>query len=169
MTTFRFEEHDPDDRDTGPDYFLRHPGRERADAERNETYASGDDRRPDPDEAKGKGGCLRRVWWLVLILVGVACGTCYVRYFVPHTSDSAMRCRVTSLERHGIIFKVYEAQLKDAGEGGAVRVSVPSDSLAALLSAAMEHDAEVCVVTEKYFAPVPWRGETSTVVTAVKP
>lgn len=162
MTTFRFDD-DPDNRDTGPDYFLRNPGRDRY---------NGPAQPDEPDdfnseEPRRRGKWRSRLAVILLVIFGVAFGAGYVRYFVPHTSVANLRGDVTSMETRGIMFKVTEMRLREAS-GETIDLSVPDDSLARLISAAMVRNIPVTLSVDKYFAPVPWRGESANIVTAIQ-
>lgn len=161
MTTFRFDD-DPDNRDTGPDFFLRNPERDRytAPAQPDEP----DDFGPEPPR---RGKWRVRLAFILLIIIGIAVGAGYVRYFVPHTSVANITGEVTSVETRGIMFRITEVTFKDS-TGVTMSLSVPDESLAGQLAAAMAARQPVTISIDKYFAPVPWRGESTTIVTAIQ-
>lgn len=119
---------------------------------------------------------LRRfmVWFILICITGLGVAA-YLRYFNPYATDSLVSGYVTRVERRGIIFKTYEAEvISEAALTDTTRLyserltmSVPSEALAKRLQAFQGSGRRVTLTTERFYGMLPWRGESTTVVTAV--
>lgn len=106
---------------------------------------------------------------LILLAVG-ACGWAYIYYMYP-ASNSCYMGRFYNPERRGIIFKTNEAIMVREGVIGidTIPVSFASD---ALWEQAVAHSLAgntVTINTKGYFGTVPWRGNSTVVVTHITP
>lgn len=112
---------------------------------------------------------LRRFFiWLALI-GGVALGmTFYLRYCSPYAVEARITGRITSIEKRGIIFKTYEGGIRPEGADSVMTFSVASDALARDLGEAESAGRPVTLIYEKYYATLPWRGESLRLATALR-
>lgn len=117
----------------------------------------------------------RVVAWVVVVCVVILGITGYFRYFNPYVTESRIDGYVVNVERRGIIFKTYEAEiisesaLTDTARiySRTLTVSIPSASLAHKLQAMQGSGRRVSLVTERFYGMLPWRGASTTVVTSV--
>ena len=117
----------------------------------------------------------RWVWWTIAILLGVTAACVWIRWFNPYAEDSRIKGYVLRVEKRGVIFKTYEGEIisessvADRSFKTDLRLSVPDDSLGRVLQSYQGSGIPVELVTERYYATLPWRGEEKTVLTAVYP
>lgn len=128
---------------------------------------------PEPHRRK-----MRRILiWLGVAVVAVLAVVAYFRYFNPYVSDAQMSCYVIGVEKRGIIFKTYEADVvSQQSMTDTVRVysrehsfSIGSPELAQSLRRWQGTGREVTVTYKTYWASLPWRGASKSVITAVNP
>lgn len=120
-----------------------------------------------------------RKGWIIffLILFLLLAGTVTVRYFVPYITESQVTGYVTLVEKRGIIFRTFEAemvsegQLADTGRvySRDVYFSIPDDSLARRLQQYQGSGQPVKVTCKKYYGTLPWRGASNTVMVSFTP
>ena len=152
---------DDDDDDEPEDYFL----------------ASDDD---DDNEAAParRGGCLPR-WFkgLALLTLIVLAVVGYFRYLTPVVDDATMTVNVVNVERRGLFFKTYEAEIVDparlADTAGVYTrprsVSIANAEVAARLRQACQSGQPVTIRYEIYSATLPWRGASKFLVVGSTP
>ncbi len=160
-----------------PDFFVEADTTDNPDAtpEAGQTLSFGDEGPKDEPRPK------RRRWrrfltWLIVICI-VALGlTIYLRYYNPYVTDSRISGYITKVERRGIIFKTYEAEvISEAALTDTTRLyserltmSIPSGELAAKLQTYQGSGQRVTLTTERFWGMLPWRGESTTVITDVE-
>ncbi len=134
--------------------------------------------RPEPAGSTGgeprprRRGC---VAWAVLV-VGAALGmAAYLRYATPYVEDVTERVFIASVRREGLLFKTLEGEMVSvrplAGDdrvySRSMDFSVEDESLAEPLRRAQLSRQPVTVAYKRYYGALPWRGASTTVVTAV--
>lgn len=172
--------------DDKPDYFLSG----------NSTESSGDTQQPDDGRiidfgtATGEGSPtttatpagrrhskMRRVIAATAIVgVLVLAVAFYLRYCSPYAVDAATTVYVVNVEKRGIIFKTYEAQVVAADAiadtsqvySHPEQFTVESEQLAHELQLYQGRRQAVTLRYEKYYATLPWRGSSKRVVTSIE-
>lgn len=161
-----------------PDYFTDTEETERR-PEAGTTLDFGGD---DPDRGSGGTTDSRNhtfrniIIWIVVIAAAVLIAIGYFRYFSPYATDAHIAGYVASVERRGIIFKTYEAEIISEASltdtthiySRTLTVSIPDRQLARRLQAMQGTGRKVNLVTERYYGMLPWRGASTTVVTAAE-
>lgn len=117
----------------------------------------------------------RFVAWTVTVSLLVLAAIIYLRYYNPYVTDSRVTAYVASVERRGIIFKTYEADLISESAltdtsrvySRNITVTIPSAETARALQALQGTGRKVTLTTERYYGMLPWRGASTTVVTAI--
>ncbi len=153
----------------------------------NITFDLGDAPAADPDEGRsdagngsGKGprrrhGCRRALAWIITIaIVGLGL-TFYLRYFNPYATDARLTGCVLSVEKRGVFFKTYEAEIvtRDAlADTSRVytrerSMTVGSDEVARKLQALQGTGRPVTVSYERFYGTLPWRGSSTSVITGI--
>ncbi len=123
-------------------------------------------------------GCLSG-WFLGVVLLGVVIigAVGYFRYLSPVVDNASALVNVTNVERRGVFFKTYEAEIVDpekiADTAGVYThprsVSVADEIVAEQLREARLSGKPVEISYEVYSATLPWRGESKIVVVSAKP
>ncbi len=130
------------------------------------------------ERAVKRGGRGRRfVAWFAFIVVAALATAFYIRYYIPHTTESRTRGYVSLVEKRGIFFKTFEGEMvSDARLTDTARVysrdihfSIPSDSLGRLVQSFQATGRPVVITTKKYYGTLPWRGATNTILTDISP
>lgn len=120
----------------------------------------------------------RRGWVIFFLVVFLAlAATVWVRYFVPYVTESQVTGYVTLVEKRGIIFRTFEAemvsedQLANTGRvySRDIYFSIPDDSLARRLQQYQGTGQPVTVTCKKYYGTLPWRGASNTVMVSFTP
>lgn len=119
-------------------------------------------------------GCMSG-WFLglavfALLLIGLIG---YFRYMSPTVVDATAVVRVVKIERRGVVFKTYEADIVEpqqlADTAGVYThprsLSVADGAVARILREAKNSGRPVEIGYEVYSATLPWRGESKVVVT----
>lgn len=122
----------------------------------------------------------RHLWrkvllWIVGIAVLVLGIVVYLRYFNPIVVDGQMKCYVINVEKRGVVFKTYEA---DVVSESAITdpsrlysrehsISIDNELLAKELQAVQGTGRPVTLRYKTYCATVPWRGASKSVVTSI--
>ncbi len=114
------------------------------------------------------GGSRRFVSWIakvavVAVLVVGAWG--YFRYFSPVVDRAVMDVHVENVQRRGVLFKTFEADLIYGNE--VVKVSVVDETVFLKLQSFQSSEQKIRVGYCKYAATLPWRGESPIVVTDI--
>lgn len=115
--------------------------------------------------------------WTIIICVLAIIGIGYFRYFNPYVTDSLITGYVSGVEKRGLIFKTYEADMiTDNNLADTTRVysrnltvTIPSPEVARRLQQMQGTGQSVTLVTERYYGMLPWRGGSTIVVTAIDP
>ncbi len=121
-----------------------------------------------------RGGCGFFAWFFVIVIASLAVAF-YIRYYIPHTTDSRTRGYVTVVEKRGILFKTFEGelvpetQISDSSRiySRDFQFSIPDDSLGRLLQSYQGTGRPVTITTKKYYGSLPWRGATNTILTDI--
>lgn len=100
---------------------------------------------------------------LVAMLIGGIWG--YFRYFSPVIDSAVMDVYVEDVHRRGVLFKTYEASLKE--ENRLVKVSIVDEATFLLLQSHQDSEKEIRVGYCRYSATLPWRGESEIVITKI--
>lgn len=129
----------------------------------------------DNSGRKHRHGCRKALIWVVSIAV-VALGlTFYLRYFNPYATDARLTGCVLSVEKRGMIFKTYEAEIvtRDALTDTTHvytrerSMTVASEAVARRLQALQGTGRPVTVSYERFYGTLPWRGSSTSVITAI--
>ena len=123
-------------------------------------------------------GCLSG-WFVGVIALGliIICAVGYFRYLSPVVDDATAIVHVANIERRGVFFKTFEAEIVDperlADTTGVYThprsVSVVDAAVAAKLREARQKAVPVEIRYEVYSATLPWRGESKMVVVSATP
>ena len=113
--------------------------------------------------------------WIITICVVALLAIGYLRYFNPYVTDSRITAYVGCVERRGILFKTFEADLISEQAltdttrlySRNITVSIPSPEIARKLQDLQGTGRRVTLTTERYYGMLPWRGTSTTVVTAL--
>ncbi len=135
---------------------------------------AGGDEPPAPPRRRSRWR--RTLWWIGLVLLAVLAGAFYIRYFVPHTTESKIRGFVTNVEKRGIVCKTFEGEMiseskladKERVYQRDVVFSIPDDSLGRALQAVQGTGRPVEITVKRYYGTIPWRGGTNTIVTSFR-
>lgn len=120
-------------------------------------------------------GCRRALAWIITIaIVGLGL-TFYLRYFNPYATDARLTGCVLSVEKRGVFFKTYEAEIvtRDAlADTSHVytrerSMTVGSDEVARKLQALQGTGRPVTVSYERFYGTLPWRGSSTSVITGI--
>jgi hypothetical protein len=119
----------------------------------------------------------RHKWlvWVVVICVVILGVAFYLRYLSPYATDCRMVGYVVAVEKRGILFKTYEADMiSESALTDTTRVyshnmdfSVDNPSVVVELQRCQGTGRPVRIVYEKYYGTLPWRGASKNMVTAV--
>lgn len=132
---------------------------------------------PAPASKPRRRRGLRFLIWTIIICLLAIVGIGYFRYFSPYITDSRITGYVANVEKRGLIFKTYEADvitdsnLADTSRvySRSLTVTIPSPEVARRLQQIQGSGQRVTLVTERYYGMLPWRGGSTTVVTAIAP
>ena len=133
------------------------------------------DTTPVPAVPKRRHRGRKALAWVIFICVVVLAAWFYIRYFNPYVTEARASGYITNVEKRGIIFKTFEAEMiSESALADTTRVytrdftfSVRSDSLARILQPLQGTGRKVTVVYERYYGMLPWRGGSPCVVTGV--
>lgn len=128
-----------------------------------------------PEEAASKPRKRRWKWiaGVLFVLIAVACGWVWFQFYNPYVEDARMKCYVVNVEKRGVLFKTFEADLlteKSLTDSARVysekiSVSVPDAAFARQLQDLQGTGKLVELNYETFKGVVPWRGASKTVVT----
>ena len=99
----------------------------------------------------------------VVLLIGAVC--CYFRYFSPIVDSAVMDVTVGDVQRRGVLFKTFEADLLEDGQ--MIKASVTDESVYMKLQSLQSSGQKIRVGYCKYSATLPWRGESEIVITDI--
>lgn len=125
---------------------------------------------------KTRRGCAFLGWFAFMVILVLAVAV-YVRYFIPHTSESKTVGFITLVEKRGIIFKTYEGEMiSETRMADTTKVysrdlqfSIPDDSLGARVQQYQATGRPVVITTKKFYGTLPWRGATNVILTDIEP
>ncbi len=130
---------------------------------------------PADDTRKKRHGCRKFLIWFVTLAI-VALGlTFYLRYFNPYVTDARLTGQVLSVEKRGLIFKTFEAEMvtRDALTDTTrvytreCSMTVADDALARRLQALQCTGRTVTISYERFYGTLPWRGGSNSVITGI--
>ena len=165
--------------DDSEDYFLHDFSEQETSGgpkpDETEAGQPADDTEP-PAPPRRRSRWRRTLWWIGLVLLAVLAGAFYIRYFVPHTTESKIRGFVTNVEKRGIVYKTFEGEMiseskladKERVYQRDVVFSIPDDSLGRALQAVQGTGRPVEITVKRYYGTIPWRGGTNTIVTSFR-
>lgn len=166
--------------DSQPDYFIDDDSDQASRHEdsdpRTITFGDQTSTGSSDDGRKPRLGRMRKLLlWAVGIAVLFLCIGFYLRYLNPYVTDARVRGYVTAIEKRGIIFKTYEADLiSEAALTDTTRLysnnlslSVDDPTLIARLQSLQGSGRPVTIVYETYYATLPWRGASHSVITSI--
>lgn len=116
-------------------------------------------------------------WYWVVMTIGVMLGcVAYLRYGTPYVTDATDEVYILSIQREGLLFKTFEGEMVSRttleGEGRVYSrgssFSVEDDTVGERLQAAKLSGKPVIVTYKRYYGALPWRGNSTTFITAVK-
>lgn len=174
--------------DDKPDYFLAddEPCKSEADTPRNSNIIDfGTPSGPGIDNISGQNikpaaTAPRRISkilvMVIIAVIGVAVIAFYIRYCNPYAQDAAMRAYVVNVEKRGLLFKTYEAQILSADElldtthvySHPLEFTVADEATAHALQNLQGRKQPVTIRYEKYYATLPWRGASKFIITSVE-
>lgn len=166
--------------DDKPDYFIADEAPEETTQAGSNTIDFAPDM-PTPDSGGSpkphKSHLMRKILWTGgLIAVVVLAVAFYLRYVSPYATDAVMHVYVVSVEKRGLIFKTYEAQvvsaeaLADTSQiySHPEQFTVSSEALANRMQQVQGQKIPITLEYEKFYATLPWRGASKWVVTDIK-
>lgn len=129
----------------------------------------------DGEHRHGRNRLRRVLIWTIIVAVIVLGGAFYLRYCSPYVVDATVDAYVVSVEKRGLVFKTWEAQVVETSAvadtttvySHPLQFSVESDRLAHELQVYQGQRREVKLTYEKFYATLPWRGASKWVVTDV--
>lgn len=170
-----------DPKDSKPDYFDGDDIEETR-KERERRYRDDDPRYWEEEDGKGEWDHLRplfrlKVWLFIGAAAVIACLllVVYIHWFRPYATGGVQYGYVEKIEEQGSVFKTFEGvmlpyrSLRDTVRPyqGDFVFSAANDKVAAELHRASTAFRPVRVEYVRYSAPLPWRGDSRIVVTAV--
>lgn len=167
--------------DDQPDYFRDSGPEETADNNSNVIdFGSEQDTgsTSSPDSNDGKPRHRSRLKWVItgVLTVMTALGvTLWLRYFTPYVEDARMNIYVVNVERRGLIFKTYEAEvISQSALTDTARIytrqldmSIEDPRLAGELQAVQSTGKPITVSYKKYYGMLPWRGSSTEIITGI--
>lgn len=154
-----------------PDYYAEPEQPPRPSAGDTVDFSDGDSHAP----ARRRSQLRRFVSWTVAVCVILLGVVAWFRYFSPYVTDSRIDGYVVSVERRGLLFKTYEAEivsrtaLADTSRvySHNIAVSIPSEALARRMQSLQGSGRPVILTVERYWGVLPWRGSSTMVVKAM--
>lgn len=119
-------------------------------------------------------GCGCAIVILLAIIVGGAIG--YFRYLTPTVEEAVMDVKILRVEKRGLVFKTYEAEvtdphaLSDVNSDNYTRmnsVSIADEEIAHRLRTLQATGRNVRVSYSQYASTLPWRGESKIIITDI--
>lgn len=106
---------------------------------------------------------------LLLAIIAVCSGIVYIRYWVPYVDEATVTGHITDIERRGILFKTYEGRMTALQpHNDSIRefdFVIMDTALVRRLQAVQAGGDRVVLVYERYYGILPWRGNSTNVVT----
>lgn len=125
----------------------------------------------------GKPGCTigATMTAILFIIIGVMVTIGYFRYMSPCVEGAQTTAIIKNIETRGTLFKTYEAEIAadrqlgaESQTTGIQQVSIATPELAERLKRYHDSGQVVTLVYKQYHATVPWRGESTTVITDIR-
>ena len=107
---------------------------------------------PVSEHSKRKNSWIVKAALLVMLIGGI---WGYFRYFSPVIDSAVMDVYVEDVHRRGVLFKTYEASLKE--ENQLVKVSIVDEATFLQLQSHQDSEKEIRVGYCRYSATLPWR------------
>ncbi len=132
---------------------------------------SGAGRRP------GRGfGCGFKVGCGAVIILIIFCVIAYFRYLTPTVDDAVMDVYIQKVERRGVFFKTYEAEIVELQRLADTAstytpsrsVTIADERLARRLQSMQSGGKPVRLRYQQYAASLPWRGESKLIVVSAE-
>lgn len=160
--------------DDKPDYFLADDEQDKSAETKSIDFS--DSETADSEKHRPRHHRLRKVMiWTAIIGVVVLGAAFYLRYCSPYATDAVMRVYVVNVEKRGLIFKTFEAQVVSLDALGDTtqiyshpdQFTIPTEKMAQELQTVQGQKIPVSLHYEKYYATLPWRGSSKWVVTSI--
>jgi len=176
------------DDDDFPDYFLEEgdsesqpqpQSKERTLQSGGTIVFSGDNSRghveSDIDSRHGSGrgfGCGFKVGCGIFLILMIFCVIAYFRYLTPIVDDAIMDVYIQKVERRGVFFKTYEAEIVElqrladtaSAYTHSCSVTIADERLARRLQSMQPGGKPVRLRYQQYAASLPWRGESKRII-----
>lgn len=129
------------------------------------------------DDVKPRHGKMRKVLaWTVFVGAVILGGVFYLRYCTPYVTDARLKCYVVNVEKRGLIFKTYEADVvSESAVTDTARLysrdysfSIDDAAVASKLQQMQGTGRPVIIGYEKYYGTLPWRGASKSVAVSVE-
>lgn len=159
--------------DDKPDYFLA----DNTPEEENEQPGRPTISFEEPEKPRHKHSRWKRVLvWMGVLCVVVLGVAFWLRYENPYATDCRVSGYVTNVEKRGLVFKTYEADVvSEQALTDTTRVyshnlsfSVENPEMVRRLQAMQGTGKPVQIVYRKYYGTLPWRGASKYVIEQVK-
>lgn len=117
----------------------------------------------------------RTLGCIALLVIAAGMAIFYFRYLSPCVDDAVMEVYVTHVEKRGIFFKTYEAEIVEPERLHNISdtythptsVTIANDSVAVRLSRMQGSGKTIRLRYRRYYGTLPWRGESKTAITAI--
>lgn len=159
--------------DNNPDYFTADsvPADESVQPERPTISFDGNEA-----PRKRRSMWKRRLAWLIVACAVVLGVIFWLRYVSPYATDCRVKGYVTNVEKRGLVFKTYEADVvSEQALTDTTRVyshnlsfSVENPAIVKRLQAMQGTGVPVQIVYKKYYGTLPWRGASKYVIEQIK-
>lgn len=165
--------------DDRPDYFLSDEQPDQNESSRNtidfQPGSTADSASGRDEEPRHSHQLRKTLVWTGIIGVAVLATAFYLRYCSAYAVDAVMRVYVVNVEKRGLVFKTYEAQvvaidaLADTNKvySHPEQFTVDGEELAHRLQSFQGRRIPVTLHYEKFYATLPWRGASKWVVTSI--
>lgn len=174
------------DDDDYPDYFLEGgndteselpPTEDTPRAGNTITFCDSGQTSADSDNIRDHGfGCGFKAGCLAVFIIVILGAIGYFRYLTPTVDDAVMDVYIQKVERRGVFFKTYEAEIVEPSRLYDTNISythprsisISDEKLARLLQELQASGRIVRLRYQQYAAALPWRGESKIVVINVE-
>ncbi len=167
--------------DDQPDYYRAEPEETPSGADSNVIdFSTEQEGRGEgsPEDNPGKRRSRSRLKWVitfVLIVVAALGVTVWLRYYTPYVEDARMNIYVVNVERRGLLFKTYEAEVISQGAltdttriyTRQLDMSIEDSSLARELQTLQSTGKPITISYKKYYGMLPWRGSSTEIITGI--
>lgn len=127
---------------------------------------------------KPKPGCTIGATMVTILFAALVIGALvgYFRYLSPCVEHAETTATIVSIETRGTLFKTIEAEVMSDRELDCIhdpkaspqQVTIATDELAERLKRYQLSGQPITLVYKRYHATLPWRGESTTVVTDLR-